>query len=368
MTKKSYLIPACLLAPFAAQAAIPDEFVDAFGDTFEPPAIAEAVRTDTAITLDGNADEAVWEGAPEYSLEKHAWPIPDGAGWEEEYTTPIPDPSDLSATFKAAWDDEFLYIYMEVSDDILVRDSDDIENDDGVDLYLDGDNSRDIGTAFNDPGNDFVNDWHKEVEADESTPVGGGLYDVTEQSTVEVDQPLVIERAFKETLDGYTLEMKLNFSGIFRTFFADGSLVQQPEVGIYFGFETKVRDDDDGGDRDVTIGWGVANNNHYANPSIFPVMVLSEGGDGPADPVSLWEDLAADPDTGAKEAGIGFIDDSAYPWVFSFSLGSYMFVIDEFSLSKDNAIAYLPASGQWIWLNDSWGWYFDFNGNEWNQF
>ena len=365
--KKTHLLTACLAVSLTAQAAIPDEFVDAFGDTFEPPAIAEAVKTDGAITLDGNADEAAWGNAPEYSLEGHGWPIPDGAGWEEVYTTPLPEPFDLSATYKAVWDDEFLYLYVEVNDDILVRDSDTVIDDDGLEVYFDGDNSRDIGTAFNDPGQDFVNDWHKMVKADESTPFTGGLYDPTEEGTVEVEQPLTIERGFQETLDGWSMELKLNFSGIFRSFFADGSLVQPVEAGTYFGFEIKVIDDDDGGGRDVAIVWGVANNNHYANPSINPVMVLTEDG-GPPEPVSLWEELAADPETGAKEAGIGFLDDSAYPWVYSYNLSAYMFVIDAFSPSKDSAIAYLPGTGQWIWLNDSWGWYFDFNSNAWNQF
>lgn len=344
--------------------ALPETYLDAFGDPFEPVAVAEAVRTESAITLDGQGNEAVWSEAPEYSLEHVTWPFPEGTGFGEPVDgSPVAE-DDLSASFQAAWDDTYLYLLVDVTDDILVIDSEGVgyENDDSLEIYLDGDNSRDEGTAWNVPGQDFINDRQLKVKADETTPVIGGLYDPTEDGTVEIEQDINLERSVVITDTGYQIEIRMNWTGILRTFFADGSLVQEPEEDAYIGFDLKVSDDDDGGERDITYGWASASNDNYASPQLNGTMVLTTGG-GAEEPVSPWADLDPANDFGDKETGIGWINDVTYPFIWHYSVsgtGGWMFVLDEFS-DLANLFIYEYATDDWYWSSDAFaGWHFKF--------
>lgn len=349
--------------------ALPSEYTDFYGDPFTPSAVAEAIRTDAAMTIDGQGNEAIWASAPSYTLDKVTWPVPSGLGWDDPVSgTPVPA-DDLSVSFQAAWDDDYLYILVKVNDDAIVIDDTDVsyEKDDSVEFYLDGDNSRDKGTNWNVPGQDYINDRQLKVKADNSTPPVGGLYDPTEEGSVVIEQDIVLDRVFVETDTGYNIEVRMNFSGIFRDFFADGSLVQPVQVDTYFGFDMKVSDDDDGGERDITYGWAADSNNNYADPSIFGTMVLSAGGTV-VDPVSPWEDVALVDGTDLKSTGIGYIVDKDFPWVYSFSLGAYLYIISDVTDSKESTYAYVPALGEYIWLQDSIGWWYNFNMQEWGSF
>ncbi|MGC9450221.1 MAG: sugar-binding protein [Oceanipulchritudo sp.] len=358
-----------LILPAAGLFALPDEYLDIFGDPFTPLAIAEAVRTDAPITLDGAADEAVWASAPVYTLGYATWPVPSGLGWDDPVNGVLADPDDLSATFQAAWDDEYLYILVQVTDDVIVIDGSgaDYENDDSVEFYLDGDNSREKGTAWNVPGYDFTNDRQLKIKADNSTPMIGGLYDPQEEGTVIVEQDVVIDRTFEETDFGYNIELRMNFSGIFRGFAADGSMVQEPAEDVYFGFDIKVADDDDGAERDITHGWAADSNNSYADPAIFGTMVLTGGG-SVEPPVSLWKDVSVIGASDLKETGIGLIVDTNYPWIYSFSLRTFLYVCDPVSESRESAYAYVMGSGQFIWFMDSEGVWYNINTEDWGAF
>ncbi|NBD38891.1 MAG: hypothetical protein GVY10_10010 [Verrucomicrobia bacterium] len=343
--------------------ALPSEYIDAFGDPFEPVAIAEAVRTDEAITLNAQADEAVWSTAPVYTLEHVTWPVPDGTPFGEPVNGIPVEESDLDAQFQAAWDDEYLYLLIEVTDDAIVIDDSDVfyENDDGVEIYLDGDNSRDPGAAWNSPGQDFVNDRQLKVKADNDTPWIGGLYDPQEEGTTTVEQDVDLERTFAETDTGYILEIRMKFSGIFRTFAADGSLVQPVEENAYFGFDLKASDDDDGGERDITYGWASQSNDNYASPDLNGTMVLTTGGSPPVE--SLWDDT----DPGDKETGIGWINDAAYPFIYHYNAGSYMYVFDQFS-SLESIYLFDYASGDFYWTSDAnGGWHASLTTGDWND-
>ena len=99
-----------------------------------PPASASVPHVARPPTLDGERD-AVWDRAVRLDL-AHVR-LADAA----------PDASDLSAEARALWDDGFLYLLLDVTDDALVADTDDRTHlDDNVEVYLDGDAER--GRAY----------------------------------------------------------------------------------------------------------------------------------------------------------------------------------------------------------------------------
>lgn len=351
-----------LILPAAGALALPDDYIDLYGDAFTPVAVAEAVRTEEPMTLDGVGDEPVWASAPEYALGYATWPVPSGIGWDDPVNGTPAEPDDLNASFKAAWDDEYLYILVEVTDDIIVIDDTDTnyENDDGVEFYLDGDNSRDKGTAWNQPGYDFVNDRQLKIKADNSTLVIGGLYDPQENGTVVVEQDIVVDRTFVETDTGYTVELRMNFSGIFRDFFADGSMVQEVDENTYFGFDIKVSDDDDGGERDITHGWAADSNNSYSDTTLFGTMVLTAGGGDEPGILTPGEWTQIDfgwvfgvTDDWGISTYMGYVYVADFPYVHQVDLG-WMYLV---SSSGNDHYFYTWDKG-WILINEGFGGYY----------
>ncbi len=87
-----------------------------------------------AITLDGTLDEADWKNAPVEKIDE-----------ERQYTSYDPvnvkwkGPSDLSGTIRYLWDDQYLYVGVEVTDDIAggKRDDNMLWAQDGLQFLID---------------------------------------------------------------------------------------------------------------------------------------------------------------------------------------------------------------------------------------
>jgi hypothetical protein len=70
--------------------------------------------------------------------------------------------------------------------------------------------------------------------------------------------------------------------------------------------------------------------------------------------VSLWSGLDPANAEGDKLAGIGWINDLNYPFVWHYSIGGYLYVLDEFS-SLNSIYAWDYVNGFWVWTSDFWG-------------
>ena len=89
-------------------------------------------KTPTAITIDGTADP-IWSNAS--ILPASAAKLLSGA---------VTNASDLSGTFKALWDNTYLYIWADVTDDTQKNDSQNSYDDDCIDRIVTG---KQIGRA-----------------------------------------------------------------------------------------------------------------------------------------------------------------------------------------------------------------------------
>jgi chitodextrinase len=195
-----------------------------------------ASQTAAAPLIDGDAD-AVWNLANTSSLSN----LISGAA---------PSATDLSAVFRTLWDRNNLYIYIQVEDDIRKRDSGaSYSSDDGVEIYIDSDNSK--NTTYGE--NDF-------------------------KYRLLYNDPTVYERAhgavngvtftLKERTDGYDVEVSLPWQ----------TLKWTPSVNDLIGFEVELNDDDNGGSRDSKISWWGTQDIAYSNPSAFGVIKLKDQG------------------------------------------------------------------------------------------
>ncbi|MHC4147801.1 MAG: sugar-binding protein, partial [Planctomycetota bacterium] len=152
---------------------------------------------------------------------------------------------------------------VEVNDEALTSDSGgggNKWNDDSVEVYVDGDNSKATSPDTNDHQYTF---WWGNEAYEEPSAIHNGA-----PSLVDV------EYAIKTTDEGYMLEIKLPWMSI---------MGASPTPGQQIGFDVWINDDDDGGDRDSQVSWYSTDGNGWQDPSVWAVAVL-EASDKAANP------------------------------------------------------------------------------------
>ncbi|TPN84649.1 sugar-binding protein [Aquimarina algicola] len=156
---------------------------------------------------------------------------------------------DLSAKFKAQWDSEYLYILVDVSDDILKNDSEKPHQDDSVEIYIDGDNSKNSSYDQND--HQLVFEYNNQT-----------VYHYPKNQ----QNPTGITFAQTTTDSGYMIETKIawSFIGI------------DPSINNKLGLDIHINDDDNGGDRDRKTSWNAKNDIAWKDTSVFGSLKLDD--------------------------------------------------------------------------------------------
>ena len=195
-----------------------------------PPGIAS---TATAITIDGTA-EAAWDDVALYDVANVVKPT-------------VTDSTDLSARWQALWDSTYLYFFVAVADDDLRNDSENWYDDDGIEIYLDADNSKN-----QDYGSDeyqITIGWNN---GDSVIDTKGNLGAGAVASVVDTDR-------------GYNVEVAIPWSAIGAT----------PTPGLFFGLDVHAIDDDEGGSVSGKLAWFTEIDESYRNPSLFGTAYLA---------------------------------------------------------------------------------------------
>ena len=77
---------------------------------------AKVPRAQGKIAIDGNLDEKDWQSAPRYNINE-----PRQVYYAEKDAHKWRGPDDLSGTVRYLWDDQYLYVAVEVTDDIFAN-------------------------------------------------------------------------------------------------------------------------------------------------------------------------------------------------------------------------------------------------------
>lgn len=197
-----------------------------------PAIIVKAVK---APNIDGT-EEDLWSAAKQYKLDNVIY-------------SPISSPEDFSAYYKAMWDQDNLYVFVDVTDDELTNDSDSSQwfQDDCIEVFIDADNSKSEKYGENDYQYHF--DWDRRnpmMDEDEHGKTDG------------------VEFTMVTTEKGYRTEIKFPWS----------TLGTKPSAGTSIGLEVHVNDDDSG-DRTKLAWWG-KNDTASAKPQTFGTARLAD--------------------------------------------------------------------------------------------
>ena len=166
--------------------------------------------------------------------------------------------ADCSGSWRACWDNQYLYVFFEINDDALVGDSTtlgDKYNDDSVEIFVDAGNTK--ATTYGDNHFQYRFGW------DPADPTLGTLGADHGNSLEGID------RAFAITSTGYNVEARIPWSILFPT--------GGPAMGDLMGFEAQINDDDNGGGRDSQLDWHSTTNDAWQNPSVFGTVVIVMG-------------------------------------------------------------------------------------------
>ena len=160
----------------------------------------------------------------------------------------ISDSLDFSANWRAVWDTSGMYVIVDVVDDVLVNDSENWYEDDGVEIYIDAGNEK----ASNYDGNDhqIVIEYDAAVDTIYDTKGNLGAGAVSAIVTTE---------------NGYTVEAYIPWT----------ALSISPNAGTFIGLDVHGIDDDRGeGGNDGKLAWFATIDESFKNPSLFGTVLL----------------------------------------------------------------------------------------------
>ncbi|MGE5294131.1 MAG: LamG-like jellyroll fold domain-containing protein [Solirubrobacterales bacterium] len=156
-----------------------------------------------APVIDGEVD-AIWNNASTQSF------------------VPLEDPADASGTWKVLYDAENLYVLLDITDDSLKNDSASSWQDDSVEVYFDGGNTK-LTTPLSGDDHQFTFGWTADdIQGTNITGATDG-----------------IEQAQVTTATGWRIEIKMPWLSI------QGAA---PQARDLIGIDCYYNDDDDGGD------------------------------------------------------------------------------------------------------------------------
>ncbi|MCS6823844.1 MAG: hypothetical protein NZ529_06070 [Cytophagaceae bacterium] len=160
--------------------------------------------------------------------------------------------ADLHVKYKQCWDKDYLYFLVQVTDDKLMSDSKHPWSDDGVEIFIDGDNNK--SKSYDADDFQFIFAYNKK--------------EVTEPHSGKVTNVSFAQKAIS---NGYIMEIKVPFNLI-------GA---NPEKGKEMGLEIMVNDDDGNkdGEREAKVtSWTSQEKAEQAwnDPRTFSTVILTK--------------------------------------------------------------------------------------------
>ncbi len=238
---------------------------------------AQIQRTNTPPTIDGLGNDAVWALATAHSTVDFF----TSANVEQD------DEADLSVTWKGLWDNNNLYVLVEVTDDVIVSEDSCSGADDSVEVYIDAKNldEPDYRPGSNLPPPDGIpayqftaiagdpespcEELNDRIPDDSTSAFSWGInsYDGDDDTT---QYPQGADTSRSAVID----DTHYSFEGAF-----PWAALEETPANIQargeMGFGIAVNDDDDFSGRDTQIMWSTPAGDLWMRSDTFPSVALS---------------------------------------------------------------------------------------------
>ncbi len=199
-----------------------------------------------SVAVDGDASDAAWATVKEL-------PLSINLG------------SNVEANAKVLWDDEKLYVLVDIKDGDLNKDSGDAWQQDSLEVFIDENNAK--SSSYQEDDKQYRINYVNE-------------HSFNGTKCVEEN----IESAAVVTDDGFRIEAAFKWTDI------------TPAVGSKVGFELQINDANASGKRSGTLSWADKSGNGYASPEVFGTILLVDG------EAVIVEPEKPQPETPVKEA------------------------------------------------------------------
>ncbi|MGL1903453.1 MAG: CBM9 family sugar-binding protein [Fibrobacterales bacterium] len=215
-----------------------------------------AAHTDTPLTIDGCGDETIWQQSQWYDM-NYIW-----------MGSATLDSSDYHGRFKVSWDQDYLYLLVDVTDNILHG-----TLDDGIENYWQGDYVE-VFIDFDASGGDHT--FNHQAFAYHVSTEYHGIDKKTDQSTHFFDNNLKVMRT--QYGNRYLWEIAIHMYD--DTFNEDVDINTSATItqGHTIGFSMAYGDNDDNGEREHFIGskesHGINNDEGWQNADVFGTMFM----------------------------------------------------------------------------------------------
>ena len=187
-------------------------------------------KISTPVTIDGTIDD-VWNNGNVMPMNA-----------TKLLTGTVTNSADLSGYGKLLWDGTYVYALAVVTDDTKKNDSQNAYDDDAVEFYFDGNDTK--ATTYD------ANDFQYTFGWNDGTTVG---VIPSTASTTGITYSAV------STSTGYVVEARIPWANLQVT----------PAADKLIGIDFMINDDDDGGARDAKLSWNSATDNAYQDASLF---------------------------------------------------------------------------------------------------
>ncbi len=186
------------------------------------------------IEVDGSAEDKAWSDAKDI-------PLTINIG------------SNVDAKAKLLWDEENLYVFAEVTDSVLNKDSSQAHEQDSLEVFIDENNNK--TTAYEE------DDKQYRINYDNEQSFNG------KKCTADN-----IQSATKITDNGYVVEASFKWTDI------------APTAGTEVGLELQINDADSSGKRIGTLSWADKSGSGWSSTDVFGTIILSDEGNTSTEP------------------------------------------------------------------------------------
>ena len=156
--------------------------------------------------------------------------------------------ADLSGSWSSTWDSEAFYFHVSVKDDAVGIGAPNRWDNDGIEIYIDGKNTKSAGYTTSDFSLAYVRNSSVFID-------GGRNVNFTALSFVKIDNA-----------EGYDLEVRIPFASL---------NIPKPVNGSFLGLDVHIVDNDNGTNRKGKKAWFTTVDNSWQSPANFGTASLT---------------------------------------------------------------------------------------------